>query len=54
MPVEIEEPSSDKKVTGVTIQQETMKLNVGDETKLAATITPENATNKDVVWSSND
>ncbi|WP_158638594.1 immunoglobulin-like domain-containing protein [Metabacillus litoralis] len=54
VPVEIEEPSSDKKVTGVTIQQETMKLNVGDETKLAATITPENATNKDVVWSSND
>ncbi len=40
-------------VTGVTISGAT-KVNAGNTIQLTATITPNNATNKKVIWSSND
>ena len=40
------------KVTEVTLSQSTLTLNVGDEETLTATIKPENATNKNVIWTS--
>ena len=42
-------------VTGVTLDQTSKALNVGDEFDLTATVAPNNATNKEVNWtSSND
>lgn len=42
-------------VTGVTLDQETMTLTVGDTTgTLKATIEPDDATNQDITWSSSD
>ena len=40
-------------VTGVTLNHNTLSLDKGDKEALVATIAPENATNKDVSWSSN-
>lgn len=39
-------------VTGVTLDKETMSLTAGSTGTLTATITPENATNKDLTWTS--
>ena len=41
-------------VTGVTLDKTSVELTEGDETTLTATVTPSYATNKNVVWSSND
>ncbi len=42
-------------VTGVSLNKTTTTLQVGKTTTLTATVTPNNATNKDVIWtSSND
>lgn len=41
-------------VTGVSLDKTDIKLNVNESTKLTATIKPNNATNKDVTWSSSD
>ena len=43
-----------KAVTGVTIEPSEAELTVGSSTKLTATVLPENATNKNVVYSVND
>ena len=39
-------------VTGVTLDKSTAALKVGESTDLAATVSPANATNKNVTWSS--
>lgn len=41
-------------VTGITLDKETIQLKVGKTTKLTATVEPDNATDKTVVWSSGD
>ena len=41
-------------VTGVTLDKTSVELKEGDEFTLTATIKPENATNKNVIWSSSD
>ena len=41
-------------VTGITLNKEAIQLKVGKTTKLTATVTPDNATDKTVVWSSGD
>ena len=40
--------------TGVTLDTTTEKMTVGDEVTLEATVAPENATNKNVTWTSSD
>jgi len=40
-------------VTGVSLDRTTLTLTVGESATLTATVTPENATNKEVTWSSN-
>ncbi len=39
-------------VTGITLSSTTLELNVGGESTLTAAIAPENATNKELTWSS--
>ena len=41
-------------VTGVTLNPATASLTVGNELTLTATVLPENATNQNVIWTSND
>ena len=41
-------------VTGVTIDKTSATLTEGDEVTLTATVNPDNATNKNVTWSSSD
>ena len=41
-------------VTGVTLDKETMNLTAGSTGTLTATITPENATNKNLTWTSDN
>ena len=41
-------------VTGVTLNQTSLTMTVGDSQTLAATVTPSNATDKSVTWSSNN
>lgn len=41
-------------VTGVKLDQMTLTLDVGDSVQLTATVSPTNATNKSVTWSSNN
>jgi len=41
-------------VTNITIAPKTLSLSIGNSSVLAATITPTNATNKDVTWSSSN
>ena len=41
-------------VTGITLNKEAVQLKVGKTTKLTATVEPDNATDKTVVWSSGD
>lgn len=42
------------KVTGVKIDKTSVNLNYGQTTKLTATVSPSNATNKNVTWTSSD
>ena len=42
------------RVTGVSLNNNTLTLNVGDTSTLTATVTPSNATNKAVTWSTNN
>lgn len=44
----------DISVTGVTLDQTTLSLTEGKTAALTATITPDNATNKNVTWASSD
>lgn len=41
-------------VTGVTLNNSTLELTAGDTFTLKATVAPENASNKDVTWESNN
>lgn len=41
-------------VTGVKLDQTTLTLDVGDSAQLTATVSPNNATNKSVTWSTNN
>ena len=41
-------------VTGLSLDKTTVELTEGDETNLTATVTPDNATNKNVTWTSSD
>lgn len=45
---------STKPVTGVTLNKTSIILNEGSTTTLVATVTPNDATNKDVTWSSSN
>lgn len=47
-------PADVVKVTGVSLNRTEMELAVNAESALTATVTPDNATNKSVVWSSAD
>ena len=56
-PTEPEKPQPDNTnvaVTGVTVAPVSQKVKVGKSTTFIATVTPENATNKKVKWSSSD
>ena len=39
-------------VTGISLNKNNIKLNLGEEEQLLATIEPEDATNKDIIWNS--
>ena len=52
--VKTEEEPGPVSVTGVTLDKATMALTVGGTGTLTATVAPEDATNKDVTWSSSD
>lgn len=41
-------------VTSVSLDRTTLEMEIGDEVRLNVSISPENATNKDVKWSSSD
>ncbi len=41
-------------VTGITLSQESLNLKIGESETLTATVTPVNATDKTVAWTSND
>ena len=41
-------------VSGITLDKETAKVTEGDEVKLVATVTPDNATDKTVTWETSD
>ena len=41
-------------VTGVELDRDTLRLTVGDREQLTATVLPETATNKSLIWSSSD
>ena len=48
-------PNAYKAVTNITLNRDSLVLNAGEEYVLQATVTPDNATNKYVIWnSSND
>ncbi|MDL4839188.1 family 43 glycosylhydrolase [Aquibacillus rhizosphaerae] len=47
-------PGTEVDVTGVTVSQEDVTLTEGETTQFTANVTPENATNKNVIWTSND
>ena len=42
------------KVTGVNLNSSNIEMNVGSKTTLVATITPNNATNKNITWTSSN
>ena len=41
-------------VTGITLSQTSVELTEGESTRIIATISPNNATNKTVIWSSDN
>ncbi len=47
-------PSSEIHVTGVTLNKTTEEVEVGRTVSLVATVTPDNATNKGVTWTTSD
>ncbi|WP_299090241.1 immunoglobulin-like domain-containing protein [uncultured Metabacillus sp.] len=47
-------PAPEQKPTSVTLDQETLKLSEGKTAQLTATVAPNDAVNKEVVWSSNN
>ncbi len=47
-------PQPPVEVTGVTVDPKTQELAVGETATLTATVTPANASNKQVIWSSSD
>ena len=47
-------PQPPVEVTGVTVDPKTQELAVGETATLTATVTPANASNKQVIWSSDD
>ena len=49
-----EEPSKDIPVQGISLNKSKQNMTVGDELQLIATVTPENATNKNVKWKSSN
>ncbi len=42
------------KVTNISLNKDSMSLDLGEEETLEATIEPENATNKNIIWTSSD
>ena len=53
--IELEnQQSTTIEVTGVSLNHNTLTLNVGDTNTLTATISPSNATNQSVIWSTNN
>ncbi|MGI6514985.1 MAG: hemoblobin-interacting domain-containing protein [Syntrophomonadales bacterium] len=52
--VELAEPSQPVAVTGVSITESNQELEVGKTVQLSAVVEPEDATNKNVTWSSDD
>lgn len=50
----VQQPTSEVRVTGVTINQANAVLNVGQQTQLQAAVAPVNAANPAVVWTSSD
>lgn len=48
------EVPKDVKVTGISLDKNNLELKIGDAYTLTSTITPNNATNKEVEWSSNN
>ena len=48
------DPSRDVAVTGITVSPGSAQLAVGATVTLTATVTPDNATDKTVTWSSSD
>src|SRR5699024_3646488 len=49
----VSEPKEEP-VTGVQLDVEKLGLKIGEKAELTATVTPEEATNKDVLWSSDN
>ncbi|WXJ88712.1 hypothetical protein MTKAM_02710 [Moorella thermoacetica] len=47
-------PAEEVKVTGVSLDTNTLSLTVGSTVQLKATVSPDNATNKEVTWSTSD
>ena len=52
--VNVKKKDETVKVTGVKLDKTEVSLNYGESTKLTATISPSNATNKNVTWTSSD
>lgn len=50
----ITEPTTNVPVTGVTLNQTALSLDVGSSSTLTATVAPENATNKAVTWTTDN
>ena len=48
------EISKDIKVTGISLNQSNLELKIGDTYTLISTLTPDNATNKNVEWSTSN
>ncbi len=51
---DIEEVTNTIAVTGVSLDESSLTMEIGDTETLTATVTPANATNKTVTWSSDD
>ncbi|KAB7673104.1 immunoglobulin-like domain-containing protein [Bacillus sp. B1-b2] len=50
----VTEPPVEKQVTSVSVNKESVEMIVGEEEQLSATVAPDDAINKDVVWSSSN
>ncbi len=49
--ITVEEKETTVEATGITLNHVSLSLTVGDTSTLKATVTPSNATNKNVIWS---